>query len=93
MEKVFVATHVMRPARVAAQQFFPDRKPWPEGVTELGGAHWSQQGTAQPHHSLVDPAKGYSARVDPGDWIVSNQFGERYVIRIDLFHNLYEPIK
>lgn len=76
---------------VEAVQFDPEQKPWPEGIVEFED-RWGFR-----KHSVVrnfgfmyiGPKSSYSARINPGDWIVTNPTGERYVVINEFFHTYY----
>lgn len=71
-----------KPIVINAEQFFPDKKPWPEGV--MVGP--SSQGTW-----CVSTLEGVHV-VTPGDWIITGIEGERYACKPDIFERTYEPI-
>ena len=71
---------------VEAQQFFPDRKPWPEGVIELL-PHWKTLPNAPRRFHLTG-----GIGITPGDWVVMNQTGERYVVFRESFAKTYEQV-
>ena len=68
-----------KPIVVEAEQFFPDRRPWPEGVYETGLGFW------------VETLEGV-LRASAGDWIVTGVAGERYPVKPDIFEATYEPV-
>ena len=71
-----------KPVVVEAEQFFPDRVPWPEGVYASGGPH------TIPSWSIVT-LEGVAAVV-PGAWIITGVKGERYPCAPDIFAATYE---
>ena len=74
-----------RPVVIDAEQFFPDRKPWPEGVETrtplLSGLAWG-----------IETLEGWHV-VSPSDWIVTGIKGERHPCRADIFELTYERVE
>jgi len=70
-----------KPVAIEAEQFFPDRKPWPEGVEQPTGYGWRIQ-------TLEGPII-----VTPGDWIITGVQGEKYPCKPDIFDATYEPVE
>ncbi len=72
---------------VDAEQFFPNKKPWPKGVEDnihsISGSHigWI----------IYKPEAGYT--VFPGDWIITDAGGERHYCKADIFEATYEPVE
>jgi hypothetical protein len=73
-----------KPVVVEATQFFPERKPWPEGVHEDAGSP-----TGYGIGTLENRAQGHE--VMPGDYIITGVQGERYPCKPDVFELTYEP--
>ena len=77
-----------KPVEVEAEQFHP-HKTWPKGVREIKPS-WKTK--------LDDPVRynfigaGVCA-IRPGDWVVTNQTGERYVVSEESFPKTYEEVK
>lgn len=78
-----------KPVIVDADQFDPDVLPWPKGVVEYN-KHWTAKQNS-PRNFGLSGEQDYAARVRPGDWIVTNQTGERYVVRQEFFRDVFEP--
>lgn len=74
-----------KPIVIEAEQFFPDRLPWPEGV--LGGE--TLAGEKAPHY--VRTLEGNHV-ASPGDWIITGIKGEKYPCKPDIFEATYEPV-
>ena len=76
---------------VEAMQFDPTlpKEQWPEGVHEYSG-HWSQKDNTIRNFGFRSP--GGASRINPGDWIVTNQTGERYVVLAESFDATYERV-
>lgn len=80
-----------KPVVIEAEQFWPNRRPWPAGVVEVDpdchpdGRHASDCGFA------VDTLEGRALNVTPGDWIITGVKGERYPCKPDIFAATYEP--
>jgi len=70
-----------KPVVVEAEQFFPDKKPWPEGVERHSDGFYYIN-TLEGAHLVV-----------PGDWIIIGVKGERYPCKPDIFEMTYESIE
>lgn len=82
----------VRPRRVKAEQFFPSAE-LPKNVMQMGGSHWGTKSPKPITYSFVDVENHYTAQIFPGDWIVTNDLGERFVIRAAHFEYGYEKIE
>ena len=71
-----------RPILVEAEQFFPDRKPWPEGVIDLKNEAIEEGWGIQTLEGMM--------LVTPGDWIITGIAGEIYPCKPDIFEATYE---
>jgi len=67
--------------RIKAEQFFPGRKPWPNGVGSFVRGIWR-----------MDTPEG-PRRLDPGDSIITDARGARYPCKADVFKTTYEAVK
>ena len=63
---------------VEAKRFWPSKKPWPEGVSR----------GIRPLFYL--DSWGHSYQLYRGDWILTNDKGERYPCSNDIFKRDYE---
>lgn len=82
--------YIRKQVVVEAIQFDPDAETWPKGVEERKG-HWSEiNKTPGRNFGFIGP--GTVGRVRPGDWIVTNPTGERYVVLQEYFFDVYEPV-
>ena len=71
-----------KPVVIEAEQFFPDKRPWPEGVLKNSmTGHWE-----------IITLEG-RLQVSPGDWIVTGIKGEKYAVKPDIFEKTYEPVQ
>lgn len=70
------------PVAIEAEQFDPEKRPWPAGVTEYA--------FSSPGKHYIQTLEGMSD-VRPGDWIITGVAGERYPCRDDIFRATYEP--
>jgi len=68
-----------KPIVVEAEQFFPDVKPWPIGVSRCREG-W---------HIKTLEGRGL---VTPGDWIITGVQGERYPCKPPIFDQTYEAV-
>lgn len=73
-----------KPVVIEAEQFWPDRMPWPEGVryVETAGGWRYEVGTLDGPHIA-----------SPGDWIITGVKGERYPVKPDIFEMTYESVE
>ena len=74
-----------KPIVIDAEQFWPDKEPWPEGVRPFVGT-----GEA-PLQYFIETLEG-PYQVTPGDWIITGIKGERYPCKPDIFDATYELI-
>ena len=70
-----------KPIVVEAEQFYPDKYPWPDGV--LG---------AEDHWTWISTLEG-ELGVSPGDWIITGVKGEKYPCKPDIFEMTYELVE
>jgi hypothetical protein len=69
-----------RPVIVDAEQFFLDRKPWPQDIyLDCHG------------RPAIDTLEG-PLQVSDGDWIITGIQGERYPCKPDIFEATYETV-
>lgn len=67
---------------VEAEQFYPERRPWPAGVHDwFNGKGW-----------YIQTLEGL-ADVRPSDWIITGVAGEKYPCRDDIFQATYEALE
>lgn len=80
-----------KPVTVEAHQFFPERKPWPEGVVgyDKDGMFCDVDGVAV-RFKVTTPNGGVD--VEPGEWILTGIKGEKYPIKDHIFRESYEVI-
>jgi len=76
--------YVKRPVVIDAEQFFPNQKPWPNGVYE-------RTVTGCPSYRINTFEGEYV--VSPGDWIITGVKGERYPCKPDIFEMTYEKVE
>ena len=83
-----------KPIVIEANQFFPQEKPWPEGVEQYSRrkdqsmAGESSEWFAWRIQTLEGPFE-----VSPGDWIITGVKGELYPCKPDIFEATYEKVK
>jgi hypothetical protein len=78
-----------KPVVVEAEQFWPDTRPWPEGVyAKVVTAADFGRGQKHTVHR-IDTLKG-TCKVDPGDWIIK---GGRKPCKPDIFEATYEAVE
>ncbi len=71
-----------KPIQLTAERFYPEKKPWPEGVAfSIGGdVPWV----------YVGGPDGYWRVINPGDWVVTGMNGERFVVKDEAFRNSFD---
>lgn len=79
-----MANYRKRPAIVQAEQFWPEKEPWPAGV-ERGPDDILTGGRTYWIGTLEGPFV-----VAPGDWIIMGTAHERYPCKPDIFALTYE---
>lgn len=89
-----------KPVVIDAEQFYPHREPWPEGVEEKPGGYCTtaDDGDWCVIHKIrhrksawkIETLEGPYA-VQPGDWIITGVKGERYPCKPDIFEMTYDP--
>ena len=79
-----------KPIIVEAEQFDPNKKPWPTGVEELK-ANWKGQ-MARDGGSRFHFFGAALSKIQVGDWVVTCPGGARYVVPMFDFHDFYEVI-
>ena len=77
------------PVEIEAEQFWPDKEPWPDGV--IRGNIFSTIGEQKPPEYMIKTLEGWLA-VSPGDWIVTGIKGEKYPVKPDIFEKTYESV-
>lgn len=74
-----------KPTVIEAEQFFPDKQPWPEGVElhQDSGVDWY----------VVKTVHGF-VRIEPGCWVIpENEPGRAYPVTPDIFEKTYEKVE
>lgn len=74
------------PVVIEAEQFFPERHPWPQGVVT------DQDGMSASGEFHIETLEGRHL-VRPGDFIITGVKGERYACKPDIFQESYEPVE
>lgn len=82
-----MAKYRMKPVVIEAEQFFPDKLPWPEGVIDR------RQG------SLIQSTAPYEIatlrgtyQVIAGDWIITGIKGDKHPCKPDIFERTYDLV-
>lgn len=88
-----------KPIVIDAEQFWPDRKPWPAGVNPqpCNCANLAQDGRVCELHKadgrrygIIHTLEGEMI-VSPGDWVITGVAGEKYACKDSIFKRTYEP--
>lgn len=66
---------------VDAEQFYPQAKPWPQGIIENAESNTGYSFTAQ------------GGPVEPGDWVIAREDGVMEHIKASVFVRDYQEIK
>lgn len=74
-----------KPIVIEAEQFHPDRKPWPEGVYYAPGKG------VRPDY-FIDTLEGRH-QVSPEDWIITGIEGEKYPCKPNIFKATYDLVE
>lgn len=80
-----------KPVTINADQFFPDKKPWPQGVYEVKRAGVENK-FKENRIFKIETLEG-TVNVSVGDWIITGVEGEKYPCRPDIFEKTYEKVK
>ena len=75
-----------KPVVVEAEQFWPKKTPWPDGMYRSGT---DRSAPGKPHYE-VETLEG-ELSVSPGDFIITGIEGERYPCKPGIFEKTYEP--
>ena len=89
------------PVVIDAEEFQPDRLPWPDGVLHM--AHHQIEGWCKVPYPFTPYGMWSTAkfRIDtleggrdltPGDWIITGVQGETYPCKPDIFAATYEAV-
>ncbi len=95
-----MAQYKRRPLMVEAEQFDPESDYWPAGVFKNGwycttrtDGFWCTihlYNHSKPMYR-IDTLEG-GRIVSPGDWIITDTQGERYLCKPDIFNATYEAV-
>jgi len=75
-----------KPVVIEAEQFFPNRRPWPDGI------YARTEADLDAFEYMIDTLEGDRHIVSPGDWIITGVKGEKYPCKPDIFEQTYEPV-
>ena len=88
-----------KPVVIEAEQFFPNKKPWPDGVEERLMEHFMGRRVVSAEGPPVGGLTRYVIEtlegdyiVSPGDWIITGVKGEKYPCKPDIFEQTYEKV-
>ena len=74
---------------IEAEQFWPDKKPWPEGVNQSPHEFWDQ--IKKNFYYLDTPDE--SIEIFPGYYIITDAYGDRDSGEAEYFERRYMPIE
>lgn len=78
-----------KPVTVEAEQFWPNKKPWPNGVIMTAV---DERDPSKGNHRVICTLGG-NIKVSSGDWIITGVKGEKYPCKPDIFHAAYELVE
>ena len=88
-----MAKYRKKPLMVEAIQFDPS-KPLPLGVTEWDHkAYWTRRDGEGVSKSYSFINQGHAEAIKKGDWIVTSNLGERYVIPDGVFQKTHDLVE
>lgn len=79
-----MAKYRKKPIIVEAEQFYPGKQPWPDGVE----GRWVE---GEGYIAWIKTLEG-SLAVGPGDWVITGVKGEKYPCKPDIFEATYEKV-
>ena len=79
-----------KPVVIDAEQFWPEKTPWPAGVFKVGGCLPGEEKSDL--WFRIKTPEGESA-VTKGDWIITGVKGEKYPCKPDIFEMTYDSIE
>jgi len=72
-----------KPVVIDAEEFWPDKLPWPEGV--------KADPISPTGYSIGTLESKEGHEVTPGDWVITGVAGEKYACKPDIFARTYDP--
>ena len=86
-----MAKYRKKPVVIEAEQFWPDKKPHPEGVDEyVKERKEDEQGYVSTWYGWrIETLEGLH-EVTPGDWIITGVAGDIYPCKPDIFDMTYD---
>lgn len=82
-----------KPVVIEAEQFFRDKKPWPDGVVAAKLQHnVPRDSNYWPEGSPIIKTLEGPHLVSDGDWIITGVKGERYACKPDIFEQTYDVV-
>ena len=87
-----MAKYRRKPVIVDAEQFFVDKKPWPEGVYQASRSRWTK--CTENAKLFIIANANTVIYIENGDWIVTEPDGVYYqVVKPDIFEQTYGVIE
>lgn len=82
-----------KPVVIEAEQFWPDKTPYPAGVEVfVAGPFALNKKPGEFDFAIIKTLAG-TMQVSPGDWAITGVQGERYPCKSDIFAATYEPVE
>lgn len=74
---------------IEAVQFNPLEQPWPTGIKPWSSAGYQPRDCSWGYIQTPEGTK----HVQNGDWLVTNEAGEKHLYQDWLFKEMYEPVE
>ena len=89
-----MAKYRKKPVVIEAEQFFPNKLPWPDGIEQYpADQQESVTGERQAWFGWRVQTLEGPLEARPGDWIITGIKGERYPCKPDIFEATYEQVE
>jgi len=72
-----------KPIVIEAEQFFPNKEPWPDGV------EYNADPAIDAPKYIIQTLEGLF-EVSPGDWVITGVKDEKYPCKPDIFEQTYD---
>jgi hypothetical protein len=88
-----MAKYRKKPVAVEAEQFFPDKKPWPDGIERFTAKRTENyKGFSNTWFGWRISTPVGLSEIRPGDYVFTDESGRNCVIQQDIFEATYEKI-
>lgn len=90
--EMYMAKYLRRTVIIDAEQFFPDKNPWPQGVYTLETGFGPLGKLTVINRRYYISTLAGEMEVLSGDFIITEVEGKRYACKKDIFNMTYERI-